>query len=230
MTFRCLPTTRVEAKRLGLPLYDNGQACLNGHESIRRTANWTCIVCARIKQRDVNKLKARGTRTYVGSPCRYGHGNLRLTSSKGCCVCIALRIKRWSQKHRKENRTLYSAKLRTWHNMNPGKQAEYRRVQYLRHMQRYKHWSQLRRARQAGAEGHFSGEDISALFTAQRGFCAGPCGRALRVFGYHVDHKTPLSRGGSNWPDNLQLLCPKCNGSKGTKTDDEWRATFALSV
>lgn len=37
-----------------------------------------------------------------------------------------------------------------------------------------------------------------------------------------IDHKTPLSRGGSNWPGNIQLLCLPCNDSKGTKTMDEW--------
>jgi 5-methylcytosine-specific restriction endonuclease McrA len=34
----------------------------------------------------------------------------------------------------------------------------------------------------------------------------------------------PLSRGGSNWPSNLQLLCKTCNSSKNNRTMEEWLA------
>ena len=40
---------------------------------------------------------------------------------------------------------------------------------------------------------------------------------------FHVDHIIPLTREGtSNWPSNLQLLCPSCNPSKGAKTHEEY--------
>lgn len=34
-----------------------------------------------------------------------------------------------------------------------------------------------------------------------------------------IDHIHPYSLGGSNEPDNLQILCWKCNSKKGTKVE-----------
>lgn len=41
-----------------------------------------------------------------------------------------------------------------------------------------------------------------------------------RVF--HIDHKIPLSKGGTNGEDNLQLLCGRCNMRKGNLTVEEY--------
>lgn len=41
---------------------------------------------------------------------------------------------------------------------------------------------------------------------------------------YHVDHIIPLSRNGTNWPDNLALACQLCNLSKNNHLLHEWEA------
>lgn len=38
-----------------------------------------------------------------------------------------------------------------------------------------------------------------------------------------ADHIIPRSRGGQNEESNLRLLCGRCNASKGSKTDVEWK-------
>lgn len=38
----------------------------------------------------------------------------------------------------------------------------------------------------------------------------------------HVDHVTPIAKGGSDDLENLVLACAKCNLQKGTKTHDEF--------
>lgn len=76
-----------------------------------------------------------------------------------------------------------------------------------------------RRARIAACEGRHDASDIARLLRAQNGKCA-YCAEALER--YHVDHKTPLARGGSNAPFNLALACPPCNLRKGTLTADEF--------
>jgi 5-methylcytosine-specific restriction endonuclease McrA len=39
---------------------------------------------------------------------------------------------------------------------------------------------------------------------------------------YHVDHITPIARGGTHTPDNIQLLCPGCNVRKSAKDPIEF--------
>lgn len=77
-----------------------------------------------------------------------------------------------------------------------------------------------RRARNLGAEGTYTAADVQAQYERQKGRCYW-CG--VRVGDtYHVDHVVPLSRGGSNWPENLVVACPTCNMSKGAKLPHEW--------
>lgn len=81
--------------------------------------------------------------------------------------------------------------------------------------------SQTRRARMVNAEGSFSSDDVYRLFVCQDGLCTG-CYADLIKTTYHVDHIMPLSKGGSNWPDNIQLLCPQCNREKSARLPEEW--------
>ena len=84
--------------------------------------------------------------------------------------------------------------------------------------------SRNRRTRIANCDGFHIAEDISKIFAMQKGRCAN-CTKKLFKTGekkYHVDHIMPLARGGSNWPSNLQCLCPGCNLSKHAKHPDDW--------
>ena len=63
------------------------------------------------------------------------------------------------------------------------------------------------------------------LFKAQRGRCA-YCGRTRGAAYLEVDHKYPVSRGGNDETDNLQLLCTPCNMRKGIQSDEEFRRRY----
>ena len=82
-----------------------------------------------------------------------------------------------------------------------------------------------RRVAVKNAEGQHEAADVTRLWHRQRGECA-RCGLRFgprpEAGGFHVDHVTPLSRGGSDWPRNLQLLCAPCNLAKGSKTPAEF--------
>ena len=63
------------------------------------------------------------------------------------------------------------------------------------------------------------------LYGEQEGVCAG-CDTHFPFRVMDVDHKLPRSKGGTDHPDNLQLLCSGCNRSKGGRTMAEWKAAL----
>lgn len=85
-----------------------------------------------------------------------------------------------------------------------------------------------RRAREMAAPGTHTAQDIAALYQQQGGLCV-YCPANLED-GYHVDHRHPLIRGGSNGPENLQLLCPTCNRRKADKLPEEFARELARAA
>lgn len=109
------------------------------------------------------------------------------------------------------NKIVVAARHKAWKASNPEKV----RVNHHR-----------RRSRTLAAEGHFTAEDILALFEKQSGCCV-YCRNDISLK-YHIDHILALVLGGTNWPSNLQLLCPSYNTSKGKKTHEEFIAYRVL--
>lgn len=71
------------------------------------------------------------------------------------------------------------------------------------------------RAKKYKADGGFTTRTIKNLYVRQRGKCA-ICSDYL--FGkFETDHIIPLSKSGTNEPENIQLVCPKCNKEKSNK-------------
>lgn len=83
---------------------------------------------------------------------------------------------------------------------------------------RYRAHRANRRALEKNAEGLHTAEDIIRIKAEFGGLCA-YCDDPSEP----MDHMTPLTRGGSNWPENLQPLCGYHNDQKNNKTDAEYR-------
>lgn len=79
-----------------------------------------------------------------------------------------------------------------------------------------------RNARERGAEGSYSEDQIQALYEAQNGQCKA-CDASLAA-AFHRDHILALARGGSNWIENIQLLCVSCNVRKHKKPWEQFLA------
>lgn len=80
--------------------------------------------------------------------------------------------------------------------------------------------SQRRRSRKRNNGGDHTVDDIKMLYDTQKGLCWW-CGGKLKDK-YEVDHRVPLSRGGSNGVGNLVISCQHCNRSKRAKLPHEW--------
>ncbi len=76
--------------------------------------------------------------------------------------------------------------------------------------------SSKRRALIRNVEGSHTLDEIRVLYDLQNHRCA-VCGKDMPDKKYTVDHIEPLSRGGSNYIANIQLLCAYCNKHKGAK-------------
>jgi 5-methylcytosine-specific restriction endonuclease McrA len=82
---------------------------------------------------------------------------------------------------------------------------------------------QAYRARKAAAAGSFCGAEWLALVARWDNVCA-YCGEAGPL---EADHRIPLSRGGTNYIDNVLPACRSCNGRKHKMTEEEFRALLA---
>lgn len=103
---------------------------------------------------------------------------------------------------------------------------EYSRKVYQEHTSRYRTYSANRRARELGAEGAHTEQEWQAVQAQYRHCCAycGADGKMTR------DHRIPLTRGGTNWIDNIVPACASCNNRKRTRTDAEFIAILAEEV
>jgi len=66
-----------------------------------------------------------------------------------------------------------------------------------------------------------------ALYGAQGGDCAG-CGEHFKPHHFEVDHIIARAKGGTDHPDNLQLLCGHCNKVKGDRGMEYLRSKLHL--
>lgn len=89
------------------------------------------------------------------------------------------------------------------------------------------------RSKKRSAPGSHTPQDIAAIWKRQRYLCAVPgCTHPISASTgqdkYHVDHVRALKNGGSNYPDNLQLLCGYHNQAKSDNDEYEWAQAHGL--
>jgi len=110
----------------------------------------------------------------------------------------------YARAHYGRNKDKCKAAQKAWTKDNP----EWMRAYYAK-----------KRARKHKAPGQFTPADLHAQLIEQNGRCYWCC---IYMKKPTIDHVIPLSRGGSNFPDNIVLACLSCNCSKHNKLPLDW--------
>ncbi len=189
------------------------------------------------------QARIRGLKFYFsGNPCKQGHIARRRVKDRCCEECSKTRCRAFYHKNKQRRKQEYSQ----WREKNKAKRKLYMdawRLENKEHVQNYSETYKLQNAEamkqvakqyrvkhkdkvntlnrnryafRKSVEGNHTHDDIIKLRRDQRDKC-NFCRVHFRETGFHVDHVIPISRGGTNWPTNLQLLCPDCNVRKSDK-------------
>ena len=125
-------------------------------------------------------------------------------------------VKEVKRRHYNRHRSAVIAKSQEYRINNP----EY----WKRSKEKEAQKSANRHARKKNAPGQFTTNEVLGKYEAQCRKCF-YCLCDLNGQ-YQVDHYIPLARGGTNWPDNIVLACPKCNFRKGDRLPSDFVARF----
>ena len=133
----------------------------------------------------------------------------------------------YMRKWRGTNREQYRKIDRKYRANNRERQRDLARKARANNRERYRNYSRNRNARKRHNGGILTVNDIQLQYVAQDGMCFW-CSSPVEQT-YHADHVIPLSRGGTNTPDNIVISCPFCNQSKSDKLPyTEWTPSNPL--
>lgn len=193
------PVRFVRGHAIPIKRRDPAQATPEGY------TDGLCVTCTKCGQ------SKPATTEYFGTS-ELGQYGLR-SRCKDCCNRIA-------RDRHLANPEIAAQSTRKWRATHKEQQAEYMRAYKNANPDLIRMISRRCRARQFGAEGEHTITDVKRQYEAQEGKCY-YCGVVVGDT-YHVDHIVPLSRGGTDNPDNLVISCPRCNQRKNNRTPDEW--------
>lgn len=108
---------------------------------------------------------------------------------------------------------------RKWRKEHPGLASSYTKKWQAANKDKQRELERKRRARKVSATGSHTVEDINNIIVRQGNRCS-VC--RVKLVKRHIDHIIPLALGGSDDKCNIQILCPKCNMSKGKKDPIEF--------
>lgn len=222
-----------------LSMFDKSPSCSDGHRG-------TCKICNRPRNAEkAARWRARNperAKEVQKSWVENNPDSVRAKRKKHYDANAEYYRKK-SREAYQRNKEWYSELNKRWMRRNKEKRAEYdaKRREENKDAIRlaYAKWEKNnlsarlrinanRRARIAGNGGVLSRGIREKLFAMQDGKCA-CCGEPLGDR-FHLDHIYPISKGGKNSDDNVQLLRARCNLQKKDKDPVEFMKSRRASV
>lgn len=119
------------------------------------------------------------------------------------------------KRYRESNREKILEREKQYRQENREKIKQYREA----NRESFNAREQKRRALKRNAAGNATAADIQARFDYHGNRCY-YCGCDGKM---QIEHRIPLSRGGTHYPANIVPACQSCNYSKGAKTEKEFK-------
>lgn len=221
--------TRQDAIAAGELYYFTGEPCKRGHMCKRLVKNSSCHECCLILrrkkypeeyQRRKEEIKARAKKWRLDNPERAKANDKRKYEAKRDAELIRMR-KRYA-----ENREADIERKRKAYRENAEENRAKQRARYAENKDYFKPYNKSRKARVRSSMGSFSAAQVRKMLDDQGCKCI-YCKCDISK-NYHVDHIVPVSKGGSSFIENIQLLCPTCNLRKRAKMPEDYAKEIGL--
>lgn len=106
------------------------------------------------------------------------------------------------------------------HELNRDRDNARSREYAKKHKDRYRHYTDKYHVRKLNNGGSYSHEELDTLYKQQKG-CCWWCGVFVGLT-FDIDHRVPVSKGGSTNISNIVISCRSCNDSKKDKMPHEF--------
>lgn len=214
-----LPASWIDAKMAGSGHYFTGRPCIRGHIAKRQASNGRCVICGS----EISKTRRKsdpGEAREKDKKYRLRHAERRRASYRSWYEANKEHVIETHAAWRLANPEAAKERAKRSRVKHADKVVEYSREYRRKNPEKRAALQNKRRARQFGAEGQYTVEDAARIRAAQKDKCA-YCRKKLLGAG-HLDHIKAISKGGTNWPNNLQWLCATCNISKHNRDPIEF--------
>lgn len=223
--------TRQEAIAEGQLYYFTGKACKRGHTGKRLVKNGSCHECslqirrARYQeeyQKRKEEIKARSKKWRIDNIDRARDYDRKMYLSKRDAELVRMKERYY------KNREADIDRKRKAYRENAEENREKQRKRYAENKDYFKPYIKARKARIRSSIGSFSAAQVRKMLEDQGCKCI-YCKCDISK-NYHVDHIVPVSKGGSSFIENIQLLCQTCNLRKRAKMPEDYAKEIGLLI